>query len=353
MVCDCDRAFERWQRVSESAALAIDLAERERREQHAPCATDLFRCRGRAACAHRRFLELSEDSQGTREPGVIDGVGGHGSADYAALDRMWVVACLTKQLDARRVLSGEVRPDAEILSRGNAKSHVVRRLGERPRAPVTHASVGEISDEPLVLTDIEGDPPEPPRVAERLRQLFRFREHDGVPGGVAEKKEGCTQIDPKIDRLRVALARLRQVRQRRQGLFEMRDRLPVRRLAPRLVGGDSQISHRFFPALPLHRVMAEGLRVLGQPVRVEAFDGVHDAGVQGLAPFREQGAVRDVMGERVLEGVLGIRSQARLVQKLGSLQVVEPATERLLGEVGDRPGAARMARPCRRRRRPA
>ena len=305
-VCDCDRAFERWQRFSDGASLTIDLAERERREERALCASDLFGCRGRAACAHRRFLELSEDGQGTREPGVNDGVGRHhGSADQAAaLARL--AACLTKQLDTRRVLSGEVRADAEVVGRGSAKSHVVRRLGERPRAPVTPASVGEVSDEPLVLADIEGDPPEPPRVAERLGQLFRFRQHDGVPGGVAEKKEGCAEIDPKVDRLRVALARLGQVRQRRQGLFEMRDRLPVRRLAACLVGGESQISHRFFPALPLHRVMAERLRVLGQSVSVEPFHGGDDLSVKRATALLKEACVRDVMHEGVAEGVFQV-----------------------------------------------
>jgi hypothetical protein len=41
--------------------------------------------------------------------------------------------------------------------------------------------------------------------------------------------------------------------------------------------------------------------------------------MQGLAPILEQRAVGDFMGERMLEGVLGIRKEARLVQKLGRL----------------------------------
>ena len=47
--------------------------------------------------------------------------------------------------------------------------------------------------------------------------------------------------------------------------------------------------------------------MLGQPVRIEAFDGADDPRVQGFAPLLEQGAVGDFMGECMLEGVFGIR----------------------------------------------
>ena len=68
----------------------------------------------------------------------------------------------------------------------------------------------------------------------------------------------------------------------------------------------------------------------------EALDGLDDAGVRG--PCRRSGskvAVRDLVGERVLEGVLGIGRHARLVQELGGLQAVEPAAHCLVREIGD------------------
>ena len=71
-------------------------------------------------------------------------------------------------------------------------------------------------------------------------------------------------------------------------------------------------------------MVSQPLHVLGQPVRIEAFDGTDDPGVQGLAPFLEQRAVGDFMGERVLEGVFGIGKEPRLVEKLGRLQMREP-----------------------------
>ena len=94
-------------------------------------------------------------------------------------------------------------------------------------------------------------------------------------------------------------------------------------------------------------MVGQPLDVLGQPVRIAAFDGADDAGVQGLAPVLEQGAVGDFMGERMLEGVLGIREEARLVQKLGRLQMRRaPAAPHPPSPPPSR-GAARRARPCR------
>ena len=46
--------------------------------------------------------------------------------------------------------------------------------------------------------------------------------------------------------------------------------------------------------------------------------------------------VSSTSSERVLEAVLEIREQPCLVEEFGSLQVIEPATERLVREIGNR-----------------
>jgi hypothetical protein len=84
-------------------------------------------------------------------------------------------------------------------------------------------------------------------------------------------------------------------------------------------------------------VVRQPLDVLLQPVRVEPFDGRDDPSVEPLAPLLEQGAVGDLVGERVLEGVLGIGKEARLVEELGRLQLREPPPHRLLRGVRHRP----------------
>jgi hypothetical protein len=53
----------------------------------------------------------------------------------------------------------------------------------------------------------------------------------------------------------------------------------------------------------------------------------------GLAPFLEERAVGDFVGQRMLEGVFGIGKEARLVQKLCRLQMREPPLHRLLRQL--------------------
>ena len=70
--------------------------------------------------------------------------------------------------------------------------------------------------------------------------------------------------------------------------------------------------------------------------------------MQLASPLHEQTPVGDLEGQRVLEGVLGVGEQARLVEELGSLELRQPRVEE--GPRGARPppcAGARTARPCR------
>ena len=61
-----------------------------------------------------------------------------------------------------------------------------------------------------------------------------------------------------------------------------------------------------------------------------------DPSVEVTAPVGEEAPVGHLMRERVLEGVLEVGEEARLVDELGRLKVSQPATERLLVLVRDR-----------------
>ena len=93
--------------------------------------------------------------------------------------------------------------------------------------------------------------------------------------------------------------------------------------------------------------MGEPLDLLAEAVSVERLDRLDDPRVERAAPLLQQAAVGDLVRERVLEGVLEIREQPRLVEELGRLELGEPAAQRVLGLARRWPGAARRARPCR------
>ena len=82
--------------------------------------------------------------------------------------------------------------------------------------------------------------------------------------------------------------------------------------------------------------MGEPLDLLAEAIAVERLDRVDDPRVKLVAAIVQESAVGDLVRERVLEGILEIRKQPGLVKELGGLQVVEAATDRLVGGVGDR-----------------
>jgi hypothetical protein len=90
-----------------------------------------------------------------------------------------------------------------------------------------------------------------------------------------------------------------------------------------------------FPQLPAQRVVGETLHLLAQPVGIEALDRSYDLRVELAAPVAEQTAVCHLVRERVLEGVLQVREEQRLVEELRLLQMREPAP-RLLRVLRDR-----------------
>ena len=67
----------------------------------------------------------------------------------------------------------------------------------------------------------------------------------------------------------------------------------------------------------------------------ERLEGLDDAGMQHPPPLLEQTAVGHLVGQGVLEGVLALGEEARLVEELGRLEVRQAAVQRLLGQLGN------------------
>jgi hypothetical protein len=65
-----------------------------------------------------------------------------------------------------------------------------------------------------------------------------------------------------------------------------------------------------------------------QPSGIHAvFESAYDAGMQGPAAFGQQATVGNLMGEGVLEGVLLLGENLRLVHELGGLQIGQAVME--------------------------
>jgi hypothetical protein len=83
-------------------------------------------------------------------------------------------------------------------------------------------------------------------------------------------------------------------------------------------------------------VVGQPLQVLAEAVRIEGLDDLDDPRVESLPPVPGEAAIRDILGEGVLEGVLQLRKQSRLVEKLRGLQAAQAGSQRVLPEPGDR-----------------
>ena len=82
--------------------------------------------------------------------------------------------------------------------------------------------------------------------------------------------------------------------------------------------------------------MCEAVDLLGKTVGIEFLDRGDEAAVQGPASLVEEAGVRHLVGQRVLERVLEIRKEPRLVEKLGGLEIGQGAAQIVLVVVGDR-----------------
>src|SRR5262249_4782426 len=97
-----------------------------------------------------------------------------------------------------------------------------------------------------------------------------------------------------------------------------------------------KIFETLVPKLGPRGVVGETVNVLGEAIGIPSLDGVHDPSVQLSARILQHAAVCHFVGQRMLEGVLGIWIEAGLVEDLRGLQVPESAPKRLVRQVSDR-----------------
>ena len=77
--------------------------------------------------------------------------------------------------------------------------------------------------------------------------------------------------------------------------------------------------------------MGQALDVLGEPLGIEALDGRDGPSVEGTPPILKEAPVGHLVGQRVLESVLGVGKETRLVEKLGRLEPGEAIGQRVCG----------------------
>ena len=113
---------------------------------------------------------------------------------------------------------------------------------------------------------------------------------------------------------------LRQVPEGSQCMLERGDGLAMSRVHRSLAPGPIEVTDCLVPHLAPERVMSDTLDVLFEPRGCELFHRVNDSRVEITPSLADQASVGDFVGQRVLEGVLELREEARLVEELGGLE---------------------------------
>jgi hypothetical protein len=82
-------------------------------------------------------------------------------------------------------------------------------------------------------------------------------------------------------------------------------------------------------------MVRQALDLFGHSVPGERFDGFNDVGMEHAPPLLEQTAVGHFMGKGMLEGVLALRKEPRLVQELRRLQVRQGMVQGVFGQLSN------------------
>jgi hypothetical protein len=121
------------------------------------------------------------------------------------------------------------------------------------------------------------------------------------------------QLKANIDGLFQRRLALGKPRQCAEGLLEAHDRLVESRTAGRLDATFARVGSGLVPELATKGMVGQLLDVLGQAIGIELLDRLHDPGVKAASSIRQHTAVGHLVGERMLERVLELREETRLI----------------------------------------
>jgi hypothetical protein len=178
-------------------------------------------------------------------------------------------------------------------------------------------------------------PSESSRIVKRSGQPFGFLEIPPDGCELVQREERLAKVETKIYRTLDLLVRLRQRVQGRQCLLEPVHRLPVGRVGEGLGAGLPEVRNRLLPQLAPEGMVSQAFDLPAQPIRVERLERLHNPRMEYAPTVVEHAPVGHLVSEGVLERVLEIREDARLVEELGGLEVGEPTAKAFLGHVGD------------------
>ena len=165
-------------------------------------------------------------------------------------------------------------------------------------------------------------------VTDLLGEACGFAQVLEEPLVVREHLERVHQVAAdEVNAERRVLGGVGQSRQGLDRLLEEGHRRAVCRPGPGVSSRPPEVGHGLLPHFASHRVMGEPLRLLAQATGGVMLHGFDDSGMELPTAIVEEASVGDLVGQGVLERVLEIGKEARLVEELGGLQPGETSAQ--------------------------
>src|SRR5262245_24875965 len=142
--------------------------------------------------------------------------------------------------------------------------------------------------------------------------------------------------EPKIDPLSLTFLGAGKLLETRNDRVVVARRLFRRETGGRLLCGTREVGEGLLGVPALLVVIREEFGFLVEPGRENSFQHSGDSFVIAAPPLRRETPVSDLLRKGVLERVLEIRENLRLVEELGGLEILEPPPQRLLGLLDER-----------------
>ena len=139
------------------------------------------------------------------------------------------------------------------------------------------------------------------------------------------------QSEAELDGQPPGVAVLGQVPKGLEGLLKIGHRLAERCAGIGPGAGLPAVEHGLAPHLASQGMVRQAFDLLSSPVGRQRLKRLDQARVQHPPPLQQEAAIGHLVGQGMLEGVVRLGKQARLVQELRRLEVRQATVQRLFG----------------------
>src|SRR5262249_36773010 len=241
-----------------------------------------------------------------------------------------------RQLDDAPVIATKIVHLLEIRRAEDAETQVPEAVSDLQRAVATDERLVQLAEQRVQVRDRRTDSAPLAVVVEPLGQYLGRAQAFQRLSDFTELVQHDPLVQADLETLGQRRRTLRHPGERVERLLEPAPGVRQGRPRGRLDPGLPQIEGRPLPQLAPDGMLSEPLDLAGRVILVEPLDRLDDPAVKRTSTLAQEPAIRDLVHESVLEGILEIGIQAGLVEEFGRLQGLQAAPELVLRKVGDR-----------------